>query len=39
MEFTCTADRDLPYQQSPAKYNGQLAAAHSKYYLNPQTVV
>ena len=36
MVFTRTAFCDLPYHKKPgAKYNGQLAAAHSKYYLNP----
>ena len=36
MVFTRTAVCDLPYHKKPgAKYNGQLAAAHSKYYLNP----
>jgi len=39
MVFTRTATCDMPYHKKPgAKYNGQLAAAHSKYYLNPQTV-
>ncbi|MBU6453375.1 MAG: dCTP deaminase [Cyanobacteria bacterium REEB67] len=39
MVFTRTEICDLPYHKKPgAKYNGQLAAAHSKYYLNPQTV-
>ncbi|MBA4077863.1 MAG: dCTP deaminase [Cyanobacteria bacterium PR.023] len=37
MVFTRTAFCDLPYHRKPgAKYNGQAAAAHSKYYLNPQ---
>lgn len=36
MVFTRTAFCDLPYHRKPgAKYNGQAAAAHSKYYLNP----
>lgn len=36
MVFTRTADCLVPYNEKPnAKYNGQLAAAHSKYYLNP----
>lgn len=36
MVFTRTAFCDMPYHRKPgAKYNGQAAAAHSKYYLNP----
>ena len=36
MVFTRTAFCDMPYHRKPgAKYNGQTAAAHSKYYLNP----
>lgn len=39
MVFTRTAVCDLPYHRKPgAKYNGQAAAAHSKYYLNPAKV-
>ena len=39
MVFTRTQPCDMPYHKKPgAKYNGQLAAAHSKYYLNPQAV-
>lgn len=35
MVFTRTAKCELPYNKKPsAKYNGQPAAAHSKYYLN-----
>ncbi len=35
MVFTQTAECALPYNEKPnAKYNGQLAAAHSLYYLN-----
>lgn len=35
MVFTRTAPCELPYHKKPgAKYNGQQAAAHSKYYLN-----
>lgn len=35
MVFTQTAECELPYNQKPnAKYNGQPAAAHSRYYLN-----
>jgi dCTP deaminase len=35
MVFTRTAECELPYNQKPnAKYNGQPAAAHSRYYLN-----
>ncbi|HEY9778152.1 MAG TPA: dCTP deaminase [Planktothrix sp.] len=35
MVFTRTADCLLPYNEKPnAKYNGQPAAAHSRYYLN-----
>ncbi|MEZ4537230.1 MAG: dCTP deaminase [Cyanobacteriota/Melainabacteria group bacterium] len=35
MVFTRTAPCELPYNKKPsAKYNGQKAAAHSKYYLN-----
>jgi dCTP deaminase len=40
MVFTKTAVCDLPYHRKPgAKYNGQTAAAHSKYYLNQATAV
>jgi dCTP deaminase len=39
MVFTRTAMCDLPYHKKPgAKYNGQKAAAHSKYYLNKTSV-
>jgi len=35
MVFTRTAPCELPYHLKPnAKYNGQPAAAHSRYYLN-----
>lgn len=35
MVFTRTAQCLVPYNQKPnAKYNGQPAAAHSRYYLN-----
>jgi len=35
MVFTRTAPCEVPYNAKPsAKYNGQDAAAHSKYYLN-----
>jgi dCTP deaminase len=35
MVFTRTADCLVPYNEKPnAKYNGQPAAAHSRYYLN-----
>jgi dCTP deaminase len=35
MVFTRTADCLIPYNEKPnAKYNGQPAAAHSRYYLN-----
>lgn len=35
MVFTRTAECELPYnKKSNAKYNGQPAAAHSRYYLN-----
>lgn len=35
MVFTRTAPCELPYSAKPnAKYNGQDAAAHSRYYLN-----
>lgn len=35
MVFTRTSPCDLPYNAKPnAKYNGQDAAAHSRYYLN-----
>jgi dCTP deaminase len=38
MVFTKTAPCLLPYHKKPgAKYNGQLAASHSKYYLNPNS--
>jgi hypothetical protein len=37
MVFTRTAECELPYNKKPnAKYNGQPAAAHSRYYLNEQ---
>ncbi|MBS2000610.1 MAG: dCTP deaminase [Candidatus Obscuribacterales bacterium] len=40
MVFTRTADCLVPYNEKPnAKYNGQVAAAHSKYYLNPTQVL
>ncbi|CAN5736359.1 dCTP deaminase [soil metagenome] len=40
MVFTRTADCLVPYNEKPnAKYNGQQAAAHSKYYLNPTQVL
>lgn len=40
MVFTRTADCLVPYNEKPnAKYNGQVAAAHSKYYLNPTQVI
>lgn len=40
MVFTRTADCLVPYNEKPnAKYNGQVAAAHSKYYLNPSQVL
>jgi dCTP deaminase len=36
MVFTRTAECAVPYnEKASAKYNGQPAAAHSKYYLNP----
>jgi dCTP deaminase len=36
MVFTRTSVCDVPYNKKPsAKYNGQPAAAHSRYYLNP----
>lgn len=36
MVFTRTAECRIPYNEKPnAKYNGQPAAAHSRYYLNP----
>ncbi len=39
MVFTRTARCELPYNLRPsAKYNGQPAAAHSRYYMNPTTV-
>ncbi|MBX9939001.1 MAG: dCTP deaminase [Candidatus Obscuribacterales bacterium] len=39
MVFTRTAPCELPYHKKPgAKYNGQQAAAHSKYYLNKAKV-
>ena len=39
MVFTRTAECELPYNEKPsAKYNGQPAAAHSRYYLNSQPV-
>ena len=35
MVFTRTAECETPYNKKPnAKYNGQSAAAHSRYYLN-----
>jgi dCTP deaminase len=35
MVFTKTAECELPYNKKPsAKYNGQSAAAHSRYYMN-----
>lgn len=38
MVFTQTAECKVAYNEKPgAKYNGQSAAAHSKYYLNPNT--
>jgi len=38
MVFTRTEPCLLPYNKKPnAKYNGQPAAAHSRYYLNTQT--
>jgi dCTP deaminase len=37
MVFTRTAECETPYNAKPsAKYNGQPAAAHSRYYLNSQ---
>jgi len=37
MVFTQTSECSLPYNEKPsAKYNGQPAAAHSRYYLNGQ---
>jgi dCTP deaminase len=39
MVFTLTSDCLLPYNEKPnAKYNGQPAAAHSRYYLNPDAL-
>jgi len=39
MVFTRTAECQLPYNEKPsAKYNGQPAAAHSRYYLNTAAV-
>ncbi|MBN9396142.1 MAG: dCTP deaminase [Candidatus Melainabacteria bacterium] len=39
MVFTRTEICDLPYHKKPgAKYNGQKAAAHSKYFLNPSSL-
>jgi dCTP deaminase len=36
MVFTRTAECLVPYNEKPnAKYNGQPAAAHSRYYMNP----
>lgn len=36
MVFTRTLPCEIPYNQKPgAKYNGQQAAAHSRYYMNP----
>jgi dCTP deaminase len=38
MVFTRTAECLVPYNEKPsAKYNGQPAAAHSRYYLNSGT--
>ena len=38
MVFTQTSECLLPYNEKPgAKYNGQPAAAHSRYYLNVST--
>ncbi|HEY9676743.1 MAG TPA: dCTP deaminase [Drouetiella sp.] len=40
MVFTRTAECAIPYNEKPnAKYNGQPAAAHSRYYLNPAAQV
>jgi dCTP deaminase len=40
MVFTRTADCLVPYNEKPnAKYNGQPAAAHSRYYLNPAQAI
>lgn len=40
MVFTRTAECQLPYNEKPsAKYNGQPAAAHSRYYLNSSGLV
>ncbi len=40
MVFTRTADCLVPYNEKPnAKYNGQPAAAHSRYYLNPAQIL
>ena len=39
MVFTRTLPCDVPYHKKPsAKYNGQPAAAHSRYYLNSNGV-
>lgn len=39
MVFTRTAECQIAYNEKPgAKYNGQPAAAHSRYYLNQATV-
>lgn len=39
MVFTRTADCEIAYNEKPgAKYNGQPAAAHSRYYLNSQVI-
>jgi dCTP deaminase len=36
MVFTRTVECQVAYNEKPgAKYNGQPAAAHSRYYLNP----
>lgn len=38
MVFTRTQECEIAYNEKPgAKYNGQPAAAHSRYYLNTQT--
>ena len=40
MVFTRTKDCDVAYNEKPsAKYNGQIAAAHSLYYLNKPAAV
>ena len=39
MVFTRTAECEMAYNEKPgAKYNGQPAAAHSRYYLNIPTI-